>query len=428
MEHSRTVYIVGGTRTPFLKFTGEPGPFSASQLAQRAVKALFSELPIEAKQVQQVIMGCAAPGVEEANIARVIALQSGCGSEVPAFTVQRNCASGLQAIDSARQNIAHGYSDLILAGGTEAMSHAFLIFQPSMVRWLNTVNKSKSISDKIRAFMQFRPHYLTPIIGLAKGLTDPIINMTMGQTAEELAYRFHISRQEMDAYAVQSNLRAFQTDYTKEITPIFSNEGVLFDKDNGIRGDSSIEKLAKLKPVFDKYGNITPGNSSQISDGAAVVLLASEQAVKQYHLPIMGKIIDVAWAGVDPMLMGLGPIHAMTQILRRQGLTLQDMDVVEINEAFAAQVLACRNAWQDPKYCKKELNITGPLDPWLLNLETLNPEGGAIALGHPVGASGARLALHSLKYLERTQSKRAMVSLCIGGGQGGAMLLERGSN
>lgn len=425
-DYASPVYIVDGARTPFLKFTGEPGPFSAADLAVRAAKALFCKLPIEASQLDQVIIGCVGPSEEEANIARVIALRTGCGAHVPAFTVQRNCASGLQAIDSARLSIAQGEADLILAGGTEAMSRAFLIFPPSMAKWLNTLNKSKNFSSKAKALLQFRPHYIKPIIGLLKGLTDPIVNLTMGQTAEELAFRFNISRQEMDSYAVESHLRAAQMDGTNEIIPIFSESGLLFEKDNGVRADSSLEKLSTLKPVFDRFGNITAGNSSQISDGAAVVLLASERAVKAYNLPVLGKIVDVQWSGVDPVLMGLGPIHAMTAILQRQKLGLEDLDSVEINEAFAAQVLACREAWQDPVYCKNELNLECPFSA--LDLSILNAQGGAIAIGHPVGASGARLVLHSLKELERSQGKRAMASLCIGGGQGGAILLERGSN
>lgn len=427
-ESTKAVYIVDGARTPFLRFTGDPGPFSAAELALRAIEALFLRLPIEAKQLDQVIIGCVSPSVEEANIARVIALRSGCGPKVPAFTVQRNCASGLQAIDSARQNIAQGYSDLILAGGTEAMSRAFLLYPPEMMKWLNAVKKSKNISAKLRALLKFRLHYMTPIVSLVKGLTDPIIHLTMGQTAEELAFRFNISRYEMDNYALQSHLRAAKLDRSTEIIPIFSHEGILFDQDNGIRLDSSIEKLAKLKPVFDKFGNITAGNSSQVSDGAAVVLLASEEAIQKYNLPILGQIKDVAWSGVDPVLMGLGPIHAMTTILRRQALGLEDIDNFEINEAFAAQVLACRQAWQDPDYCQKELNLEGPFGEQLLDFNKLNTQGGAIAIGHPVGASGARLVLHSLKYLEKIQGKRAMASLCIGGGQGGAILLERGTN
>lgn len=424
-DYESPVYIVDGTRTPFVKFTGEPGPFSASDLAVQAAKALFYKLPIEAKQLDQVIIGCVGPSEEEANIARVIALRAGCGPQVPAFTVQRNCASGLQAIDSARLSIAQGEADLILAGGTEAMSRAFLIFPPSMAKWLNTLSKSKSVSAKTKALLQFRLHYLKPIIGLVKGLTDPVVNLSMGQTAEELAFRFNISREEMDRYAVESHLRAAQMDGTNEITPIFSDSGLLFDKDNGVRADSTLEKLSKLKPVFDRFGNITAGNSSQISDGAAVLLMASERAVKAYNLPVLGKIVDIHWSGVDPVLMGLGPVHAMSAILKRQNLGLDDLDSVEINEAFAAQVLACREAWQDPLYCKNELKLDHPMGA--LDLGILNAQGGAIAIGHPVGASGARLVLHSLKQLERSGGKRAMASLCIGGGQGGAILLERES-
>jgi len=425
-DMSQPVYVVDGTRTPFLKAV-EPGPFSAADLGFYAAQGLLARLSIDPKQISQVVVGCVAPSAQEANIARIIALRAGCGVKVPAFTVQRNCASGLQAIDSARQNIAQGYCDLVLAGGTEAMSRAFLLFPPTMAQWLSSFSKSKSIFAKMRTLMKLRPSFFRPIISLEQGLTDPIINMNMGQTAQELAYRFNISRQEMDIFAAQSHVRAYSASphLKNEIIPIYSKEGILFDKDTGIRTDSSVEKLSKLKPVFDKFGSITAGNSSQISDGAAFVLLASEKAVLEHNLPVLGTIKEVAWAGVDPVMMGLGPVHAITHILQAQKLSLDDIDTIEINEAFAAQVLACIKAWQDPDYCAKELNIHHDLEKWFLKPDILNPDGGAIAIGHPVGASGARLVLHALKNLERTQAKRAIASLCIGGGQGGAALLER---
>ncbi len=193
--------------------------------------------------------------------------------------------------------------------------------------------------------------------------------------------------------------------------------------DEGIRADSSMEKLAKLKPVFEKFGSITAGNSSQISDGAALVILASEAAVKKYNLPVLAKIVDVKWAALDPAVMGLGPIHAMTPLLKENQLSLNDVDHIEINEAFAAQVIACLKAWNDTDYCKKYLGLESKMGE--LDQARLNPEGGAIAIGHPVGASGARLVLHCCEMMQKNNTKISMASLCIGGGQGGAILLER---
>jgi acetyl-CoA C-acetyltransferase len=249
----------------------------------------------------------------------------------------------------------------------------------------------------------------------------------MGQTAENLAFRFGITRVEMDAFAARSHQRVLAAQkagrFAGEIAPLFDRDGNLYAADDGVREDSTPENLAKLKPFFDrKYGNVTAGNSSQITDGAAWLVLASETAVAKYGLPVLGRIVDSEWAGLDPAEMGLGPIYAATPLLERHGLALQDLDTVEINEAFAAQVLACLRAWADDGFCKSELRLGrafGTLDEAKLNVD-----GGAIALGHPVGASGARIVLHALEVLRRTGGKRALAAICIGGGLGGAMLLE----
>lgn len=422
---SQIVYVVDGARTPFLKMRGEPGPFSAADLAVSAAKGLIRKY-ISPEEFDQIIVGCAAPSEEEANIARVIALRLGCGIKMPAWTVQRNCASGLQSIDSAAQSIASGKCDLVLAGGTEAMSRAPLLFNQAMIKWLAKMQRAKNAPSKVKALFQFRPQFLVPVIALIKGLTDPIVNLSMGQTAEELAYRFNVTRTQMDQYASQSHLRAIQGQTIgafEEITPLYGVDGNVFEQDDGVRADSSVEKLAKLKPVFEKHGNITPGNSSQITDGAAFVILASETAIKRYNLPVLAKIVDVEWAALDPAIMGLGPIHAMTPLLKRNDLSLNDIDHMEINEAFAAQVIACVRAWNQADYCKQNLGLEAAMGE--IDLERLNPNGGAIALGHPVGASGARLVLHCAKMMEKNNLTRSMASLCIGGGQGGAILLER---
>ncbi|MBI2790503.1 MAG: acetyl-CoA C-acetyltransferase [Gammaproteobacteria bacterium] len=423
---NRVVYVVDGARTPFLKMKAEPGPFSASDLAVATGKTLLARLPFSADKFDHVVVGCAGPSEEEANIARIIALRLGCGDKVPAYTVQRNCASGLQAIDCAWQSIKDGKYDLILAGGCEAMSRAPLLYSQSMVRWLSKVKQAKSLPNKLKSALQFRPNLLVPVIALLKGLTDPVVNLNMGQTAEEIAFRFDIDRITMDKYAMESHQRAIQGQANSafdEITPLFANDGSVFEQDDGIRADSSLEKLGKLKPVFEKFGSITAGNSSQISDGAAFVVLASEDAVKKYQLPVLAKIVDIEWAALSPAVMGLGPVHAMTPLLIKNQLTLNDIDHFEINEAFAAQVIGCIKAWQDKKYCKEFLNLSTEMGE--IDINRLNPNGGAIAIGHPVGASGARLVLHCTNMMQKNQTSRSVASLCIGGGQGGAILLER---
>lgn len=423
---TRDVFIVDGARTPYLKAKGKPGPFSASDLAVMAGKELLARQPFSPSAINEVVLGCVMPSPDEANIARVVALRLGCGKTVPAWTVQRNCASGMQALDSAAQDIACGRHDLVLAGGTEAMSRAPLLFNEGMTNWLAGLANARDWKNKLGEWLKFKPTYLKPVIALLRGLTDPIVNLSMGQTAENVAYRFNITRTQMDQFALESHgfaAAAQDNHHFTEISDAFANNGTFYSGDDGIRRDSTMDRLAKLKPFFDKkFGSVTAGNSSQVSDGAAMLLLASKDAVEKYHLPVLAKITKVSWAGVDPAEMGLGPVYATNKLLQETGLRMEDIDYWEINEAFAAQVLGCLAAWESDEYCQKNLgreNALGSIDRTKLNVD-----GGAIALGHPVGASGARIALHLAEILRREGAKRGVATICIGGGQGGAMLIE----
>ncbi len=422
----KAVYVVDGSRTPFLKAKGI-GPFTASDLAVQAGRVLLQRQSFSPKDLDQVVIGCVMGGPDEVNIARLIALRLGCGDRVPAFTVMRNCASGMQALDSAAMQIASGRSHLILAGGTEAMSHAPVLLNQKMVGWLGYWSAAKTVAQKAKLLMQLRPAYFVPVIGLLRGLYDPFVNLSMGQTAENLAYQFHITREQMDEFANTSHQRvaqAYADGQMDEVVPIIDNMGRVYREDDGYRKDSTFEGLAKLKPFFDRpYGMVTAGNSSQITDGACLLVLASAEAVKKYRLPVMGRIVDSQWSGLDPAMMGLGPVYAATPILERQHLKPKDIDAWEINEAFAAQVLACLAAWDDPDFCQEELGLKKPLGSPALS--KINPDGGAIALGHPVGASGARIVLHLLAHLAKTGGQHGMGSICIGGGQGGAIYVER---
>lgn len=423
----RPVYVVDGARTPFLKARGKPGPFSASNLAMGAGRPLLARQPFAAGDLDEAIMGCVMPGPDEANIARLLALRLGCDKHIPAWTVQRNCASGLQALDCAAQSIAYGRADLVLAGGVESMSHAPVLLAEKMVAWLSDWARARTATAKLKTLGQLRPAYFKPIIALLRGLSDPLVGLSMGQTAEILAHRFGISREQMDAYAVRSHQRlaaAQEAGNLREIETLYDTRGNFYAADDGLRADSTVEKLGGLKPVFDKpFGKVTAGNSAQVTDGAALLILASETAVNKWDLPVLGRIVDSEWAGLDPAQMGLGPVHAMTPIMKRHKFQLEDIDYWEINEAFATQVLACLAAWNDKKYCKEELHIRGVMGE--LDESRLNVDGGGVSLGHPVGASGARIVLHLLHVLERNNARRGMASLCIGGGQGGAMLVER---
>jgi len=421
------VYVVDGARTPFLKARGQPNEFSAADLAVAAARPMLARAPFAPTQIDEVIVGCVIPAPDEANIARIIALRLGCGKAVPAYTVQRNCASGLQALASARERIALGHADLILAGGTEAMSRAPIQWNTAMVGWLAGIMRARNPVARLQAIATFRPSMLAPVYTLLLGLTDPLVKLNMGQTAEIVAHRFGITREQQDAYALGSHQRvaaAYESGQMREeVEPLYDTRGRVYQEDNGLRRDSDMAQLAKLKPVFDrKYGAVTSGNSSQVTDGSAMLLLASEAAVQRYRLPVLGELLGEAWAGVDPSQMGLGPVHAVARLLTQFKLRMQDLRQMELNEAFAAQVLGCQAAWASAEYARDELKLDKPLDA--MDPARLNTEGGAVAIGHPIGASGARIVLHLLRSLRRNGGGLGVATLCIGGGQGGAMLVR----
>ena len=422
----RMVYLIDGSRTPFLKAQGRPGAFRASDLAVAAGEPLLLRQPFEPEALDEVILGCVSSGPDEANIGRIAALRLGCGDKTPAWTVQRNCASGMQAVDCAALDIASGRADLVLAGGAEAMSHHPVLLNDKMVAWLGEWSRAKTLSQRSSLLVKLRPAHFQIIIALLRGLSDPIAGLSMGQTAEIIAHRFNITREMMDQFAVNSHQRlanAIEQGWLDEVEAIFDSKGKLYQQDDGLRRDSSVEKLARLKPVFDRpTGKVTAGNSAQVTDGAAWLILASAPMVKKYKLPVLGRLIDSQWSGLDPAQMGLGPVHATSELLLRQQMTTKDIDYWEINEAFAGQVLACQAAWRDKAYCRDELGLKSANSP--IPSERLNIDGGGVSLGHPVGTSGARIVLHLLKVLQRKNKKYGIATICIGGGQGGAMLLE----
>lgn len=425
---SKAVYLIDGARTPILKARGKAGPFASADLATLAGRHLLMKTDVDASEIDETILGCVMPSENEANIGRVASLRIGLPESVPAWTVQRNCASGMQAVDSAMNRIQLGHSNLVLAGGVEAMSRAPIMFSEKYVSFLARLMAARTPMAKLKVISSFRPSLLAPVFALEHGLTDPVVSLNMGQTAERIAERFQIDRPAMDEWAVQSHLRASAAQesgvYADEILPIIDGAGNLYDRDDGVRADSNVEKLSTLKPVFEKpYGKVTAANSSQISDGAAWVLLASEDAVERLGLKPIAKISDIKWAGLSPADMGLGPAHSIAKLLVSNQLSMADIDYWEINEAFAAQVLACIEAMASADYCRDELGLDSALGR--LPVEKLNIHGGAVACGHPVGMSGARIILHMARTLHLTNTKLGVVSLCIGGGQGGAALIEK---
>jgi acetyl-CoA C-acetyltransferase len=424
--NDRPVYIIDGGRTPFLKARGV-GPFTPVDLAVQCGRPLLLRQPFAPDAFDKVILGCVNVIADEMNPARVAALRLGMGEAMTAFTVQINCGSGMQSIDTAYRDIQNGVSDLILAGGAEALSYAPLVFRRSAVDWYMKLFSAHNIWSRLKAFAGVRPSFFKPIIGLERGLTDPIVELNMGQTAEVVAHLFKVTRRDADQYAAgsQQRLARAQADkvFAGEMELAFGRDGKVYDYDDGVRPDSTVDSLAKLKPVFERpWGKVTAGNSSQITDGASWVILASEKAVKQHGLKPRAVIVDSEWSALDPAIMGLGPVLCSTAILRRQKLALNDIELWELNEAFAAQVLGCVAAWQDDKFCREVLHLDGPAG--VIDRDKLNVDGGAIGLGHPVGASGNRIVLHLVNAMRRLGRKRGIATECIGGGQGGAMLIE----
>ena len=409
--------ILAGIRTPFCRMGTDLDPLNAADLGRHACSALLTRTGIDPGEISEVLFGCVAQPADAANVARVIALRAGVPEHVPAATVHRNCASGMEAITTAAQRAAAGHGDLFLVGGTESMSNVPLLFSHRTAAKLSRLQRAKSTAKKLAALARLRPADLKPRIGLQLGLTDPVSGMIMGDTAEVLAREYNISRNEQDAFAAESHTKALAAldALKKEIAPIHL-KGRAIQADNGIRDDSTPERLARLRTIFDKRtGSVTAGNSSQITDGAVALLVGTEDAARRLGIEPLGRLTAYAYAGCDPARMGLGPVHAIDR-LRGCGVDPKNADLVEINEAFAAQVLAVLKELEKPS------NPDRPA--FSIPREILNRRGGSIALGHPVGATGARLVLTALDQLRETGGKGALTTLCVGGGQGAALWLE----
>jgi len=424
----REVVVVAGVRTPMGKFGGYFARMTAVDLAAVAIRELMARSPVGTEQLDAVIIGNVIQPADAANIARVIALTAGVPRRVPAHTVHRNCASGMQAVTDAAEKIQAGRADVVLAGGVESMSHAPLLFHDDFRVALSRLQRAKGIAARARGLMDVGRAHWRPRAALLEGLTDPTVNLNMGQTAEVLAREFAITRREQDAFSLASHQRADAAWndgwFDEEVVHVFPEPSyVPVHRDEGIRAGQTIEALTKLRPAFEKpLGTVTPGNSSQITDGAAMLLLTHRQKAEAEGWPILGHLYDWEYAGCDPARMGLGPVHASHRLLSRRGMGMRQMDRVEINEAFAAQVLACLKAMESKSFAERALGGAAPMGA--PDAERLNVHGGAVAMGHPVGMSGARLVLTLLRQLKRdTGGGFGLATLCVGGGQGGAVLV-----
>ena len=414
--------IIDGIRTPFCKMGSLLAGQSADDLGKIAVSALLTRTGFDPALIDEVIFGCVAQPADAANIARVIALRAGIPQSTPAMTVHRNCASGIEAVTQAMERIAVQHGEIFLVGGAESMSHIPLLFNQRAADKFTALARAKSPLQKLAALTAMRPEDFSPRIGLKLGLTDPVCGLNMGETAEILAREFAVSREEQDAFALRSHQHAIagREKLAEEICPVFVN-GKAITQDNGPREHQTLEALAKLRPVFDpKLGTVTAGNSSQITDGAVALLVMSESRAQSLGLKPLGFVRDFCYVGCDPARMGLGPAFAIAKLQRQSAFRIENADIVEINEAFASQVLAAQKLMQSSDFLSKEKVTISEIPD-----EKLNVNGGAIALGHPVGATGSRLILTSLKELQRRGAKTALVALCVGGGQGAAVWLER---
>lgn len=419
------IAIIDGLRSPIAKANGKLNDISADTLGAIITKELVLRNDLDYKQFDEVIMGNVAQPANAANITRVMAIRAGFPQSTPAYTVHRNCASGMQSISSAIEKINSNQGDLYLVGGMESMSNIPLLYSDNFRNLITKFTYSKSISEKFKLLTTFRLNFLKPTIGLISGLTDPISGKIMGITAENLANEFKISRAAQDEYALNSHKKAQKAIeagiFKDEIHPIMTKNASMID-DDGVRFNQTIESLSKLNPIFIKDGGtVTAGNSSQVSDGACSLIICTESKAKELNLEPIGFISDYSYAGLDAHRMGLGPIYATKKLFDKTGISLKDIDLIEINEAFAAQVIANLKAFASEEFCQKTFNspALGEIDESILNVN-----GGAIALGHPVGMSGARIILTALKELKRRDKNKALATLCIGGGQGAAFLLE----
>ncbi len=423
----KRIAIIDGVRTPFAKAFSVFDTIGAKDLGAIAARELIERLNFDASLIDEVVVGTVTTSGDAPNIARVVSLLAGLPEAGRAVTVSRNCASGMEALTTAFEKINAGTHKIILAGGTESMSNVPLTYSKEVQNIFMGMGRMKP-HQRIAAMLKILPLLYKPVIGLQQGLTDPVCGLNMGQTAEIIAKDFGISRLEQDEFALESHLRVEKSRDILREEIVAVHPGPKYKKsidfDNGVREGQNMEALAKLKPYFEKNtGTVTAGNSSQLTDGAAMLLTMSEEKSKALGLKPLGYLKNFAYAGLHPKRMGLGPAFAIPQALDRAGMSMKDIELFEINEAFAAQVIGCERALESKEFCAKFLGKSAAVGSW--SRDKLNVNGGAIALGHPVGATGARLILTLLKEMTRRNLQTGIASLCIGGGQGGAVILER---
>jgi acetyl-CoA C-acetyltransferase/acetyl-CoA acyltransferase len=421
--------IVAGVRTPFVKAGGPLTALPAQELGRLAVRELLYRVDLAPDAVDELIAGNVASPPEAANVARVIALRAGIPKDRIAHTVSRNCASGFECLTEAIERVRSGQATCVVAVGVDSMSNIPVFWSKRLAEKLWNLTRARGPLGKLAALTKFRPADLRPEIGIKLGLTDPVSGLMMGDTAEKLAREFHITREEQDQFALRSHQRAVQAWKEKrladEVMTVYPEpDSKPVASDIGPREEQSLDALGKLRPYFDpRWGTVTVGNSCQVTDGAVALLVMEADHARSLGLEPLGCVRGYAYAGCDPSRMGLGPVYATARVMKHTGLRLADMQLIELNEAFAAQVLACLRSFESPSTACADSggsSVLGAIDP-----DRLNVNGGAIAVGHPVGATGARLVLTLLRELARRNQTIGLATLCVGGGQGGAVVVER---
>jgi acetyl-CoA acetyltransferase family protein len=429
----RRVVLAAGLRVPQARAGGVFSKEDAGHLGARVARELLGRSGVDPSLIDETLVGCVGPPHDQSNVGRVISLRAGVPPEVPAYTIGRNCASGMEAVTTAATRIEAGRGELFLCVGVEVMSAYPLVYNRKAVGFFSSMMRARSLGQRLSAFASLRPSmFFAPRIAISEGLTDPVSGLIMGSTAENLAREFGITREEADDYALRSHQRAkgardagrFEVEILPHL-PLGAKRGAASIRhDDGIRDDQTIETLAKLRPYFEKPdGIVTVGNACGITDSATALLVTTEARAHQLGLTPLAAIRSFAWAGLDPARMGLGPVFSTAKALDEAGVTLADIGAIELNEAFAVQVLACAKAFESDDFARKELGRAKALGE--IPFEKTNENGGAIALGHPVGATASRLLLTAAHQLHVGDHELTLATLCIGGGQGGAVILER---
>lgn len=425
---NRKPVLVDGARTAFVKSFGSFEDCDGLELYSRTVAGLIQKVGLDPEHIEELTCGVVIPQTKNGNIARDTIINLGLPPHIHGYSLNRACTSSMQTIADASRSIAAGHGQVILAGGVECLSDVPIVYSKEARKFLLKLNKAKTAAQRLQLLSTFSAGAWLP---KPPGLSEPLTGLSMGEHTEIMAKKNQISREAQDSFAVLSHKRAAAAQaagiFAQEIIPVWNTPkfDLCVDKDNIIRGDTSVEALSKIRPAFDKkYGTITAGNASALTDGAAACLIADEQRAKDLGLKIKAHVKDVLFVGVDPHdQLLIGPAIAIPMVLRRNNLGINDIDIFEIHEAFAAQVLSCVQSMDSKSFCETYFGDSKPFG--LVPSDKLNINGGAIAIGHPFGATGARLAMSLANTLQRTGKRFGVIAICAQGGMAGAMLLER---